>query len=75
MGAGTGDNGVDYQPNFCAASAGVSERPGQAVPESEAAKVRRMEVWFVPAGGMLPASANGTRDAASLNVSNLGCPN
>jgi hypothetical protein len=75
MGAGAADNGVDFQPNFCAASTGVTERPGQAVQESEAAKARRMEVWFVPAGGMLPASANAAKDAASLNVSSLGCPN
>jgi opacity protein-like surface antigen len=74
-GTGAADNGIDFQPNFCAASAGVSERPGQAVPESEAAKARRLEVWFVPAGGMLPPSGDGTRDAASLNVSSLGCPN
>jgi len=74
-GAGAADNGVDYQPNFCAASAGVSERPGQAVQESDEAKTRRLEVWFVPAGGMLPPSAGGTKDAASLNVSSLGCPN
>jgi hypothetical protein len=74
-GAGAADNGVDFQPNFCAASTGVTERPGQAVQESDAAKSRRVEVWFVPAGGMLPASGNGTRDAASLNVSSLGCPN
>ena len=40
---GTDDNGVDYQPNFCAASAGA-ERPGQGVKESEAAKNRRVEV-------------------------------
>src|SRR5262249_18951862 len=70
-GTGATDNGVDFQPNFCAASAGISERPGQAVTESEDAKTRRLEVWFVPAGGTLPASANGTRDAGALNVSSL----
>jgi hypothetical protein len=70
---GTEDNGVDYQPNFCGASAG-QERPGQAVKESEASKARRVEVWFVPTGAQVPASVRDAKDAASLSVSRLGCP-
>jgi hypothetical protein len=72
--AGDADNGVDFQPYFCASSAAVAERPGQAVPQSEDAKYRRLEVWFVPSGGALPASAKNTQDAASLKVSTLACP-
>lgn len=72
--AGDADNGVDFQPYFCASSAAVAERPGQAVPQSEDAKYRRVEVWFVPSGGALPASAKNTQDAASLKVSTLACP-
>jgi hypothetical protein len=72
--AGSEANGVDFQPNFCGTSAG-SEKPGQTVRESdEAAKYRRVEVWFVPTGGVLPASLQDSKDAASLSVSGLGCP-
>jgi hypothetical protein len=70
---GSEDNGVDYQPNFCAASAG-GEKPGQTVKESEAAKARRVEVWFVPTGAQVPASVRDAKDAVSLSVSKLGCP-
>jgi hypothetical protein len=70
---GSEDNGVDYQPNFCAASAS-GEKPGQTVKESEAAKARRVEVWFVPTGAQVPASVREAKDAVSLSVSKLGCP-
>jgi len=69
---GTADNGVDYQSHFCGTTA---ELPGSAVHESEAeAKVRRVEVWYVPGNGALPASLRDVKDAASLSVSGLGCP-
>jgi hypothetical protein len=74
---GTEDNGVDYQSYFCGAStvAASQERPGQTVKEGDAdAKLRRVEVWFVPAGGVLPASLKDYKDAASLSVATLGCP-
>ncbi len=71
---GATQTGVDLQPHFCAASAGA-EKPGQGVSESDdAAKYRRVEVWFVPTGGMLPPSLKDYKDAASLSVSALGCP-
>jgi outer membrane protein OmpA-like peptidoglycan-associated protein len=69
--AGSADNGVDFQPNFCAAS---NERPGQAVPQTEDAKTRRVEVWFVPTGGAIPANAVDARNASTLGVASLGCP-
>jgi len=69
--AGSDDNGVDYQPNFCAAS---NERPGQNVAQSDDAKYRRLEVWFVPSGGAIPASASDAKDASTLGVASLGCP-
>ena len=75
--AGAGDNGVDLQPHFCGTSTTpkTGELSGQAVRESdEQAKFRRVEVWFVPAGGAPPASGAGARDAASLSVRSLGCP-
>ena len=54
--AGVADNGVSFQPNFCGGSTTVAERPGQQVATSDvAAKNRRVEVWFVPTGGALPA--------------------
>jgi hypothetical protein len=73
--AGSADNGVDFQPHFCEASAGITERPGQSTQQSDnMVKFQRVEVWFVPTGGTLPVSAKGARDASSLGVSSLGCP-
>ena len=73
--AGTADNGVRFQPNFCGGSTAVAERPGQAVAANDDnAKYRRTEVWFIPTGGALPASGEGAKDAAALGVSRLGCP-
>ena len=73
-GTGAEDNGVDFQPNFCAASA-EPERSGQSVDANDSqAKYRRVEVWFVPSGGTLPLSAKDAKDAASLGVGQLGCP-
>ncbi len=73
--AGAAENGVAYQPNFCAGSTAVGERPGQTVMASDdAAKTRRVEVWFVPAGGTMPPSARTAKAAATVGVSSLGCP-
>jgi hypothetical protein len=70
---GAADNGVDYQSHFCGSS--TQELPGSTVRESESdAKLRRVEVWFVPSGSALPASVANFKDAASLSVSTLGCP-
>ena len=72
--AGTADNGVPLQPNFCSASA-ATERPGQTVnPNDDNAKYRRTEVWFVPTGGAMPSSAADAKDAATMGVTRLGCP-
>jgi hypothetical protein len=71
---GAAQSGVDPQPYFCGASAG-SERPGQSVKESdETARYRRVEVWFVPTGGVFPASVTNYQSAAALSVAGLGCP-
>lgn len=74
---GSADNGSDYQPRFCGTSTTprVGELSGQAVREADAqAKFRRVEVWWVPTGGALPAAAQGSKDAPTLSVSSLGCP-
>jgi outer membrane protein OmpA-like peptidoglycan-associated protein len=72
-GAGTADNGIDFQPHFCESSTG--EITGNLVRQAEEeAKNRRVEVWFVPAGGVAPASAQNSRSAIELNVKALGCP-
>jgi hypothetical protein len=71
--AGTAQQGVDPQPSFCGASA--TEKPGQKINEAdETAKYRRVEVWFVPSGGIFPASVTNFKDATTLSVSSLGCP-
>ena len=72
--AGDAQGGAEPQPHFCGASAG-SERAGQNVPESDdQAKFRRVEVWFVPTGGVFPASVGNYKDASTLSVGSLGCP-
>jgi hypothetical protein len=74
---GAAENGTDFQPNFCGTSTTprTLERSGQVVKDSdEQAKFRRVEVWFVPAGGRPPASATDYRNASTLPVSSLGCP-
>ena len=71
--AGTADNGVDFQPYFCESSTG--EIRGNLVQETDnEAKNRRVEVWFVPSGGVAPASAQSSKSAVELNVQALGCP-
>ncbi len=73
--AGAADNGVVLKPNFCSGSTAVAERAGQRVDASDdSAKFRRVEVWFVPSNGALPASAAAAKDAGSLGVAALGCP-
>jgi len=74
---GAADNGADYQSYFCGTSniAPAEELAGQIVKQTDNdAKFRRVEVWFVPAGGVLPESLKEYKDAASLSVTGLGCP-
>ena len=76
-GAGAQDNGVDLQPHFCGTSATprTGELSGQTVTESEAvAKYRRLEVWYIPTGGIAPSSLKASQEASALQVSALGCP-
>jgi outer membrane protein OmpA-like peptidoglycan-associated protein len=72
---GADQNGVDFQPNFCGASAQegpTTERRGQAVSANDArAKYRRVEVWFVPSGGQPPETTGSYSTAATLSI---GCP-
>jgi outer membrane protein OmpA-like peptidoglycan-associated protein len=74
---GTNQGNVDFQPYFCGTSASpkTTEKAGQAVNASDKrAQYRRVEVWFVPTNGNLPASGGSAKDATSLGVSKLGCP-
>lgn len=71
---GATQGGVEPQPYFCGASAG-SEQAGQRVAESDdQAKYRRVEVWFVPTGGVFPSSVSSYKSAGDLSVAALGCP-
>jgi Outer membrane protein beta-barrel domain/PKD-like domain len=63
---GSDQNGVGFESGFCSSSV----RAGS----STAGEMRRVEVWFVPSGGQLPASVTKHQDAASLPVEALGCP-
>jgi hypothetical protein len=63
---GSDQNGVGFESGFCSSSV----RAGS----STAGEMRRVEVWFVPNGGQLPASVTKHQDAASLPVEALGCP-
>ena len=56
---GTNQNGVSFEPGLC----GTSVSGG-------ASGMRRVEVWFIPAGGQPPSYQN----ASTLPVSGLGCP-
>lgn len=74
--SGAGANQTaDFQPHFCGTSTADAERAGQAVNENDdAAKYRRVEVWFVPTNGIPPAMPLDHKDAASAGVASLGCP-
>jgi outer membrane protein OmpA-like peptidoglycan-associated protein len=71
--SGEDQGGADFKPYFCEAS--VTERGGSRVTAADKrAEYRRVEVWFVPTNGMMPASAGSAKDASSLGVGTLGCP-
>jgi outer membrane protein OmpA-like peptidoglycan-associated protein len=63
---GVEQNGVGFEAGFCRASVPAGN--------STTADMRRVEVWFVPTGGQLPASVTNNQSASALSVSSLGCP-
>ncbi len=63
---GVEQNGVSFESGFCQSSVGGAG--------STSSEMRRVEVWFVPAGGQVPSSVTNSESAASLPVSTLGCP-
>jgi len=63
---GVDQNGVGFETGFCG--------PSVSAGSSTAANMRRVEVWFVPTGGQMPASLTKSQAASSLPVSALGCP-
>jgi outer membrane protein OmpA-like peptidoglycan-associated protein len=63
---GVEQNGVSFETGFCQSSVGAGA--------STATAMRRVEVWFVPTGGQLPASVTNNQAATALPVSSLGCP-
>jgi hypothetical protein len=73
-GMGT-DQTADFQPYFCGTSTDMRERRGQTVKQNDdEAKLRRVEVWFVPTIGKPPEDSKNAQSAASAGVANLGCP-
>jgi len=62
---GVEQNGVGFESGFCQSSVGAA---------SIASQMRRVEVWFVPSGGKLPASVTNNQRASTLSLSGLGCP-
>ncbi|MGE5646133.1 MAG: hypothetical protein ACM336_10110 [Acidobacteriota bacterium] len=71
--AGSEQGDAGFQPNFCGTS--TDERSGQAINASDAtAQERRVEVWFVPTGGAMPAGLKDFQEAGALSVGSLGCP-
>jgi outer membrane protein OmpA-like peptidoglycan-associated protein len=62
---GVEQNGVGFESGFCQSSVGAA---------STASQMRRVEVWFVPSGGNLPASVTNNQSASTLSLSGLGCP-
>jgi outer membrane protein OmpA-like peptidoglycan-associated protein len=63
---GVDQNGVGFESGFCASSVGGAS--------STASQMRRVQVWFVPSGGKLPASVTNNQSASTLSLSGLGCP-
>lgn len=74
--AGTSQEGAEFQPFFCGSSTeSTRERAGQSVSSKDKnAQLRRVEVWFVPTGGVMPPGAANYKDATAYGVSKLGCP-
>jgi outer membrane protein OmpA-like peptidoglycan-associated protein len=62
---GVDQQGVAFESGFCRSSVGAI---GPNTDE------RRVQVWFVPSGGQIPASVTNAQNASVLNVSKLGCP-
>ena len=62
---GVDQNGVGFEAGFCRSSVG---------PIGANTDLRRVEVWFVPTGGQIPASVTNNQSATTLSVSRLGCP-
>jgi hypothetical protein len=66
---------VDFQPDFCGSSAEARERGGQNVAQNDdTAKLRRVEVWFVPPNGQPPSDSSDSKAAVAAGVAALGCP-
>ena len=75
--AGTSQDSAPPQPFFCGTSTTpkTEERRGQAVASEDTdAALRRVEVWFVPGNGVVPASAQAAKAASTYNIGALGCP-
>lgn len=62
---GVDQGGVPFEAGFCR---------GSVKGGATAAELRRVEVWFVPAGAKAPPSAMNSQTAAALGVASLGCP-
>jgi outer membrane protein OmpA-like peptidoglycan-associated protein len=62
---GVDQQGVAFESGFCRSSVGAI---GPNTDE------RRVQVWFIPSGGQIPASVTNAQNASVLNVSKLGCP-
>jgi hypothetical protein len=63
---GVDQGGVSFESGFCG--------PSVSAGSSTAAQERRVQVWFVPSGGQMPASVTNYQNASALNVSSIGCP-
>lgn len=62
---GVEQNGVSFEAGFCSSSVKGA---------SDMAEKRRVEVWFIPAGGDKPQSLKDAENATSLQLSGVGCP-
>jgi outer membrane protein OmpA-like peptidoglycan-associated protein len=62
---GADQNGVSFDSSFCQSS---------VAPIGPHTDERRVEVWFVPSGGQIPASVVNAQSATTLNLGSLGCP-
>lgn len=77
LGFANNGEGSQPQPYLCGTSTRpkTRERSGSAVGANDARALnRRVEVWFVPSGGVMPSGLGELKTAAELNVRTVGCP-
>jgi hypothetical protein len=64
----------DPQPGLCGTSARAATKERSGAIPTAADQNRRVEVWLVPKGSAMPASAKGATEPAAKELKAIGCP-